>query len=59
MDSKKQRVALIILMLGVLGYTFFNYIRGDMNITYFFAMLIFMGWMLISQIWALIRDWKE
>ena len=59
MDSKKQRIALIILMLGIIVYTVSNYLRGDMDISYFFITIPFMAWILFSQIWALIRDWKE
>lgn len=59
MSSKSQRIALIVLMLGVIGYTVFNYLRGGLSSGYFAVLAVLMGWMLIGQLRALIREWKE
>ena len=59
MNKKIQRIGLIVLMAGAVAYTFYNYTRGNTDKTTLFVLIAFMGFLLIGQITALIREWNE
>ncbi len=59
MKQRIQRIALIIFMLAVQGYTVYNYMSGKTDMTDFLVITAFMGFLLFGQIAALIREWKD
>ena len=59
MNNKAKRITLIVLMLAILAYTVINYLNHAIDQTKMLVLSLFLGWLLISQIYALIREWKE
>ncbi len=59
MKQRWQRIGLILLMVAALAYTIFNYVNGRTGAAEVLVIGAFMGWLIMGQTAALIREWKE
>lgn len=59
MNTRVQRILLIVLMVAGLGYTIFNYLQQKTELSSMIVIIAFLGWLLFGQISALIREWDK
>ena len=59
MSKKLQRILTIIVMLAVVVYTLYNYCTDRTTLSSVVVTVVFLSWLLFSQIRALIREWND
>lgn len=59
MNPIVKKIAVILLILAVLGYTIFNYMAGNSDTSVFFVSLALMSYFLVSMVASLVNDLKD
>lgn len=54
-----QRIAIILVMLAVMVYTFFNYHSGKIDFLYFVVFMAVLAYPLVGNILKVIEDLKN
>ena len=56
MNTRVQRILLILLMVAALAYTIFNYVQQKTDLSSLVVITALLGWLIFGQISALIRE---
>ena len=59
MKTVGKVVLLVIMMVIVMGYTTYNYLAGQIDMTMFLVSMLIVGIPLFNMVNILIRQWKN
>ncbi|MBR5126191.1 MAG: hypothetical protein IKU68_05605 [Oscillospiraceae bacterium] len=59
MKTVGKVVLLVIMMVIVMGYTTYNYLAGQIDMTMFLVSMLIVGIPLFNMVNILIRQWKS
>ena len=59
MKTVGKVVLLVIMMVMVMGYTTYNYLNGQIDMTMFLVSMLIVGIPLFNMVNILIRQWKR
>lgn len=59
MENVGKIVALVLLVLGVAGYSVYNYLIGRTGLDMLVVSLLILSWPMVNIFTILIRDWKN